>query len=99
MAHNDPIGISYNSSGQLISTDVDVNFRYRVVDAYEGITNLNANNDHLISLFSKNFYFKEVGDSVLSFIGIQSLNLNNAWLNQDTCTRQAHLKIGFHLPK
>lgn len=87
---NNPIGVSYSPSGDgLVGDPKDLmakNYQYRIVNNFEKIPTISTQNDNLISLDKKNFYFKQIGDSTVSSTSVEFLSLNNSWLNQNKCT-------------
>jgi len=81
--------ISYSVKGDTVISQPTLikPFANRIVDNFEGINSLDANNDRLISLASKSFYVKPFGMETTT-IKVQLQNLNTLWTNYDNtpCT-------------
>ncbi len=81
------LNISYdpNGGGLIKGQTLQENFQRRIVDAYENIPSLSTNNNPFLSVNSKAYYFKELGDN-LNTITVEHLGMNNLWFNELNCS-------------
>jgi hypothetical protein len=75
---------STNKGGAILpKIGLTINYKNRIVDNFEGLIQ-NTTNDHLTSLYSKNFYMMPFDSNNLTLTTIECPAMNNIWLNADT---------------
>jgi len=75
---------STNKDGAILSKiELTINYKNRFIDEFEGLDQ-NTTNNHLTSLYSKNFYMMPFDSDNLTLTTIECPAMNNIWLNTAT---------------